>query len=42
MAPTPARDLLRSLPPVEEVLRSPQVSALAPLLPHDILADCVR
>ena len=42
MAPTSTRDLLRSLPPVEEVLRSPQVSALAPLLPHDILADCVR
>lgn len=36
------RELLRSLPSVEEVLNISTVQAVAPLLPHDILADCVR
>lgn len=36
------RQLLRSLPAVEEVLNAPAVQAMAPLLPHGILTDCVR
>ncbi|WP_165247350.1 L-seryl-tRNA(Sec) selenium transferase [Adlercreutzia sp. ZJ141] len=35
-------ELLRSLPPVEEVLKNSQVDALSALMPHDILVDCVR
>lgn len=35
-------DALRALPSVEEVLKQPALQALAPLLPHRVLADCVR
>lgn len=35
-------DALRALPSVEEVLQQPALKALAPLLPHRVLADCVR
>lgn len=35
-------DALRALPSVEEVLQQPSLKALAPLLPHRVLADCVR
>lgn len=42
MAPTSTRDLLRSLPSVEEILRSSQIHTLESLLPHDVLTSCVR
>lgn len=35
-------DALRALPSVEEVLQQPSLKALAPLLPHRIMVDCVR
>lgn len=35
-------DALRALPSVEEVLQQPSLKALAPFLPHRLLADCVR
>ncbi|BAK44513.1 L-seryl-tRNA(Sec) selenium transferase [Eggerthella sp. YY7918] len=36
------QDILRSLPQVEEVLRSSRLRALEALLPHQVLADCAR
>ncbi len=36
------RELLRQLPSVEEVLNTPTMQALQPLLPHSIFADCAR
>lgn len=42
MEPTSVNILLRRLPQVEEVLRSPQISALQTLLPHQVLTTCVR
>ena len=42
MKDNPAREALRNLPQVEEVLRAPQVKAMEPLLPHAALVECVR
>lgn len=35
-------ELLRSLPAADEVLLDPQVAALACLMPHEVIVDCVR
>lgn len=39
---TDKQRLLRDLPSVDEILRSPQIAALEGKHPHDLLLDCVR
>lgn len=39
---TDKKKLLRELPSVDEVMRSPQIAALEAQYPHDLLIDCVR
>ncbi len=39
---TDKQRLLRELPSVDEVLRSPQIAALEAKHPHELLVDCIR